>query len=91
MGVIVASLRFFRRILCTFLPTGVAVSDFIEESVIVLVEPLTGRVFKTCYLGLMGRLATEFTICFLCRLDGRNMFPIFSLKDLPALPLVLPV
>ena len=76
-GVIFASLRFFRRILWMFLPTGVALSkfDFIEASVIVLVDRELGNV-PPCF-GLIGMLATVFTICFFYRLEGRNMLPNF--------------
>ena len=96
-GVIVASLRFFKRILWMFLPTGVAFSEviagFIEASVIVLVETELGRVVG--FLGLSGiapPLVIWLTICCFYRLEGRNIFPIFWRKELPARPpLVFPV
>ena len=59
------------------MPTGVALSklDFIEAILIVLVDMEPGR-FGPCF-GLSGMPATEVTICFFCRLEGRNMLPNF--------------
>lgn len=73
---ILASLRFFRRILWTPFPTGVVVSDFNCESVIVLVDAEKGKVDTGCF-GLIGMLwAICVTMCYFCRLEGRNMLPI---------------
>ena len=74
-----------------FLPTGVALSkfDFMEASVIVLVDTEPGKV-APCF-GLRGMPATEFTICFFYRLEGRNMLPSFYRMELFLRPLVFDV